>query len=327
MQLSEIGEFGLIRRIERLCRHKAEGLILGIGDDSAVIKGLSGFVLITSDVLIEGVHFDLRYTTPQQLGHKALAVNISDIFAMGGRPRFFLLDIGIPHGFDPRDVEDIYRGLNGLARRYDVSVIGGDTSLSRKGLLLCGTLIGESERPIRRSGAGIGDGIFVTGTVGDSAMGLELLKRGYRARGSRSRRIKAHHLRKLIKRHLTPEPVMLSRTDDVTSMIDISDGLLMDLGHLCDGSNVGALIYKDRIPLSEELRCVASALKKDPYAYALGGGEDYHLLFTSPSRDREDGVRIGEIIKRGRYIIDETGRRIPFKAEGYEHFKIRASKR
>jgi len=321
MQLTEIGEFGLIRKIERLCRQEMNGLVLGIGDDSAIIRDLSGFILMTSDILIQDVHFDLRYTTLKQLGHKVLAVNISDIFAMGGRPRFFLLDIGIPGGFDSKDVEEIYRGMKALAKRYGVGIIGGDTSLSRKGLFLCGTLIGESERPITRSGARVGDGIFVTGTLGDSAMGLELLKRGYMASDSGDRKMKGRHLSRLIKRHLTPEPVMLSRTDDVTSMIDISDGLLIDLCHLCDSSNVGALIYKDRIPLSEELRGVADALREDPYVYALGGGEDYHLLFTSPSREREEGIRIGEIIRRGRHIIDETGRKMPLKAEGYEHFK------
>jgi len=316
MQLIKIGEFGLIGRIERICRQRTKDLVLGIGDDSAIIRDLSSFILITSDILIEGVHFDLRYTTLKQLGHKVLAVNISDIFAMGGRPRFFLLGIGIPGGFDSKDVEDIYRGVNALARRYGVGIIGGDTSLSRKGLLLCGTLIGESESPITRSGARVGDGIFVTGTLGDSAMGLEVLKKGKKIRSSLN-----PYLLPLIKRHLIPKPVPLKRTNSVTSMIDISDGLLMDLGHICDASNVGAVIYKRRIPLSNELVSVARVMKKDPFDYALRGGEDYVLLFTSPSKNIKDATRIGEIVRKERYIIDEHGRKTPFKSEGYEHFK------
>jgi len=319
MRLSDIGEFELIKRIKRLCNRSSKDLVLGIGDDSAIIiKDTSMFTLITSDMLIEGVHFDLRYTTFLQLGHKALAVNLSDIFAMGGRPRFFLLDIGVPPRIDSREVEEIYRGINGLAKEYGVAVIGGDTSLSRKGLIICGTLIGESRRPIRRSGAGIGDGIFVTGTVGDSAMGLEILK--YEGQGSRVKG-RGSYSRSLIKRHLLPEPVPLRRTDRVTSMIDISDGLLIDLCHICDASNVGAVIYKERIPLSEELTRVAHTMKKDPFDYALRGGEDYVLLFTSPSRYKKGATRIGEIIRKGRYIIDEKGRKTPFKSEGYEHFK------
>jgi thiamine-monophosphate kinase len=319
MRLSDIGEFELIKRIKRLCNRSSKGLVLGIGDDSAITKDPSMFTLITSDMLIEGVHFDLRYTTFLQLGHKALAVNLSDIFAMGGRPRFFLVDIGIPSGIDSRDVEEIYKGVNVLAKRHGVAVIGGDTSISRKGFIICGTLIGESKRPIRRSGAGIGDGIFVTGALGDSAMGLELLRKT----GKGIQKGQDAYSLSLIKRHLSPEPKPLRRTDRVTSMIDISDGLLIDLCHICDASNVGAVIYKERIPLSKELTRVAHTMKKDPFDYALRGGEDYVLLFTSPSRYKKGATRIGEIIRKGRYIIDEKGRKTPFKSEGYEHFRFK----
>jgi|Deesub1362A_J573_1020465.scaffolds.fasta_scaffold06563_1 thiamine-monophosphate kinase len=317
MQLSKIGEFGLIKRIDRLCKGRSKRLVLGIGDDAAAIKSLQGFTLITSDMLIEGIHFDLTYITFYQLGYKALAVNMSDIFAMGGKPKFFLMNIGIPERFDSRDVEEIYGGMIELAERFGVAVIGGDTSVSRRGLLLSGTLIGEAKDIIRRSGARPGDGIFVIGTLGDSAMGLELLRKT----GKRIQVKRDHYSHSLIKRHLLPEPRPLRRTDKVTSMIDISDGLLIDLGHICDASNVGAVIYKERIPLSEELINVASAMKKDPFDYALRGGEDYALLFTSPSKDKKGATRIGEIIKKGRYIIDEKRRKTPFKLEGYEHFK------
>lgn len=315
MKLSEIGEFGLIRRIERLCKKGSDRLIVGIGDDCAVIKPTRGLTLITSDMLIEGVHFDLRYTNLYQLGHKAIAVNISDILAMGGRPKFFLFNIGISHGFDSKDIEEIYKGIIGLAERFGVTIIGGDTSHSINGLLLSGTLIGEAERPIMRKGAMVGDGIFVTGTLGESAIGLELLKRGERLHPRQKPAISY-----LIKRHLTPEPIPIINTKGITSMIDISDGLLIDLSHICDESKVGAIIYKERIPLSDELISVAKGFGNDPYRFALKGGEDYVMLFTSP-QDRRDAIRIGEIIKGGRYIID-NGKKKPFKAEGYEHFRF-----
>ncbi|GAB4537518.1 MAG: thiamine-phosphate kinase [Thermodesulfovibrionia bacterium] len=315
MRLSRIGEFGLIKRIERLCKKGSKGLIVGMGDDCAVIKPTNGFTLITSDMLIEGIHFDLKYTDLYQLGYKAIAVNISDVLAMGGMPRFFMLDIGIPEGFDSKDIEEIYEGITELAERFGVRIIGGDTSLSLNGLLLSGILIGEAERPIMRKGARVGDGIFVTGMLGDSAMGLELLRMGERLH-SRQRPSISY----LIKRHLTPEPCAVINTNGITSMIDISDGLLIDLSHICDESGVGAMIYKGCIPLSDELISVANGLNKDPYQFALRGGEDYVLLFTS-HQDRRDAIRIGEIIRKGRYIIDEKGRRVPFKSEGYEHFK------
>jgi len=314
MRLSEIGEFGLIKRIRLLCKRRAKGLVFGIGDDAAVIKKTHGLTLITSDMLIEGVHFDLEYTTPYQLGQKALAVNISDIHAMGGKPRFFLLDIGIPDGFTLNKIEEIYKGSTELAGEFGITIIGGDTSYSRSGLLLSGTLIGETERPIMRSGARVGDGIFVRGTLGDSAMGLELLRRGERIHPGQSPAIAY-----LISRHLVFTPTPITDTKGITSMIDISDGLLIDISHICDESNVGAMIYKKDIPLSEQLITVAKRLNRDPYEFALRGGEDYALLFTS-SRDRRDATRIGEIIPKGRYIIDD-GRKIRFKAEGYEHFK------
>ncbi len=315
MHLSDIGEFGLIRRIERLCHRSSKGLVVGIGDDSAVIKPTRGLTLITSDMLIEGVHFNLRYTTFYQLGYKTLAVNMSDIFAMGGRPRFFLVNLGIPRGFDSSDMEGIYRGMAELADKYSITVIGGDTSLSSGGLLLSGTLIGESKKPIKRSGARIGDGIFVTGTLGDSAMGLELLRMGERIHSKQKPAISY-----LISRHLTPEPLPVKDTRGITSMIDISDGLLLDLSHICDESNVGAIIYKDKIPLSDELVSIANAINRDPHDFAFKGGEDYVLLFTSPSITKRGATRIGEITVKGRYLIDEDGKRKAFKAEGYEHF-------
>ena len=319
MRLSEIGEFGLINNLKDLCKIKKRDLIAGIGDDAAVVKSRSKTFLLASDMLLEGVHFNLSFTTFYQLGYKTLAVNISDIFAMGGKPKYFLLNLGVPQTCTLQDIKEIYRGLNAIAKKFGIAIVGGDTCALKKGLVLSGTLMGETGNAIMRKGAVPGDSIFVTGPLGDSAMGLELLKKlGTKKRIGTS--VPASHL-KLIKRHLMPEPAPLKRTAGVTSMIDISDGLLIDLSHICNESKVGAVIYKEMVPLSKELIDAAKKLRKDPLEYALKGGEDYLLLFTSPAKIRKDAVKIGDVISMGRYLVDSEGRRERFKAEGYEHFK------
>lgn len=313
MKLSELGEFGLIKEIKGICDNASGDLLLNIGDDAAAVRTRTGIALLSSDMLVEGGHFDLKSTSYYQLGHKVLAVNLSDIYAMGGRPRYFLLNIGVPKKCEINNIKNLYRGLKKLADMHGVAVIGGDTSGSGRDLVLSGTIIGETKRVISRKGAKPGDGIYVAGTLGDSAMGLELL--------NKSAKHKAQDSLKLCKRHLMPEPAPLKRTKDITAMIDISDGLLIDLSHICDESGVGAMIYSDSIPMSKELSAVAKRSRKDPLDYALKGGEDFVLLFTSPSKTRRDAFRIGEIINRGRYIIDSNGKKQAFRPEGYEHFR------
>jgi thiamine-monophosphate kinase len=323
MKLSKLGEFGLIRQIGKICIEQSRDILLNIGDDAAAVKTGTKTTLLSSDMLAEGVHFDLKTTSFRQLGHKILAVNLSDIYAMGGRPRFFLLNIAIPDKCDVNNIREIYRGIRKLASEHGVKVIGGDTTASKYGLVLSGTMVGEADRVISRKGAKPGDSIFVSGTLGDSAMGLEILKKTRhkkRETGTSRFSLPGSQL-KLCKRHLMPEPMTIKRTKDITSMIDISDGLLADLGHICDESRVGAMIYSNRIPLSKELITVSKPSGKDPLEYALKGGEDFVLLFTSPAKSRRDAVRIGEIIKKGRYLADPMGRKRRFKAEGYEHFK------
>jgi len=313
--LSNIGEFGLIKQIENICRKGGRNVLIDIGDDAAAVRTGSKTTLLCSDMLTEGVHFDLKTTSCRQLGHKILAVNLSDIFAMGGKPKYFLLNLAIPSACSANDIKDIYRGIKRLADRHGVSVVGGDTVSSKAGLVLSGTLVGETDRVISRKGARPGDSIFITGTPGDSAMGLEILKQGA------GHRVKGTGKRALCKKHLMPEPEPIKRKKDITAMIDISDGLLADLSHICDESKAGAVINTDRIPLSDALISVCNTAKKDPLEYALKGGEDFILLFTSSAKKKKGAVRIGEIIKSGRYIIDSHGKKRRFKAEGYEHFK------
>ncbi|MCK5504135.1 MAG: thiamine-phosphate kinase [Thermodesulfovibrionia bacterium] len=318
MQLSKIGEFGLIKNLRAKCAHVSPNILIGIGDDAAVIKTTAGKTLITSDMMIEGVHFDLAFTTFHQLGYKLLAINISDIFAMGGKPEYFLVSLGIPEYFRTGDIEELYSGLMKISKKFGVTVIGGDTCASKCGFVLSGTLIGTASRIIERSGAGEGDSIYVTGTLGDSAMGLQLLKK-------RNRKIHNFPLSTpgagLMKKHLMPEPAPLKSTSRITSMIDISDGLLIDLSHICDESKAGAIIYSEKIPVSRELSVTANKFGLDPLKVALKGGEDYALLFTAPPNFKTNAAKIGEIIKKGRFIVDKKGRRTVFKAEGYEHFK------
>ncbi len=311
--VSQSGEFDLIKKLRSKCADLSPRVLKGIGDDAAAIDCPAGKTLITSDMMLEGVHFDLSYSSFHQLGYKILAVNISDIFAMGGTPEYFLLDVAVPGDCDVRSVRELYSGVMKIAKKFGISVVGGDTSSSKQGVVLAGTLLGRAGSVITRSGARRGDNIFVTGTLGDSAMGLRLLRKKWKGRmpaGSG----------KLVKKHLMPEPAALKRTSGVTAMIDVSDGLLIDLSHICDESKVGAIVDLGKMPVSRELARVSANIGEDPMDFALRGGEDYVLLFTSPQKTRPGAVRIGEISKKGRFLSDK-GKRVPFKAEGYEHFK------
>jgi thiamine-monophosphate kinase len=330
-RLSDVGEFRLIDRFRNRCAYVASEILQGIGDDTAAVRLKRGVTLFTTDMLLERVHFDCSYTTFYQLGYKALAVNISDIFAMGGLPRYFLVGIGIPALSTSADIDDLYSGMLKAAKKFRITVIGGDTSLSKGGLVISGTLIGEARKIVTRSGATIGDSIYVTGPLGDSAMGLVLLKKirkkipfeeGHRWRQKRTSHVSVSKSRlKLIKQHLMPEPVPLKSITKISSMIDVSDGLLRDLSHICEESKVGALIYADAIPMSRELKSTARQLGINPLSCALTGGEDYVLVFTAPSGIKTSAVRIGTIIKKGRFIVDAKGKKSPFKPGGYEHFR------
>jgi thiamine-monophosphate kinase len=317
-QLAKLGEFGLIKNIQKQCRNIHSNVLLGIGDDAAAVTAQKNNTLITSDMMIEDIHFDLSFTTFYQLGYKFLAVNISDIFAMGGKPDHFIVSLGIPKTVTASNIKELYSGILKIAKKHRVSIIGGDTCASKQGLVLSGTLFGNTRHIVTRSGARVGDSIYITKTLGDSAMGLHLLN---------NRRKRVHKFTpsspglKLIKNHLMPEPAPLKNISGISSMIDISDGLLKDLSHICDKSKAGAVIYKEKIPLSKELNVTAKKIAADPLHFALKGGEDYALLFTAPASTKLKAIKIGEIIKRGRYIIDHNGKKTTFKPEGYEHFR------
>ena len=286
MQLSALGEFGFIDRLACGVR-MAPGVRLGIGDDCAVTDApATGSTLTTTDLLVEGVHFDLRYTDPASLGYKSLAVNLSDIAAMGGIPRHVLLGLAVPAATPVEFLDAFVAAFLDLANQHHVVLIGGDTCASRSGLLVSVTAIGEQEpaRILTRGGARPGDLVVVSGTIGDSAMGLQLLQAG----NSGSADDDSRHC---IERHLRPTPrlalgQLLANRGLARAMIDVSDGLQADLGHILHASSVGASLDLARIPLSPSFRKLAGTIGDSFWELAIAGGEDYELLFTVPA-DRE----------------------------------------
>jgi thiamine-monophosphate kinase len=328
MKLSRLGEFGLIERIRRSAPG-GRGVRIGIGDDAAWVSHASGSSLVTADLLIEGIHFDLKRTSLFALGHKSLAVNLSDIAAMGGIPAYAILSLGIPGNLDSKLIDEFYRGFNALAKQCTVALIGGDTNVA-KSLIVSVCVIGHPPpKPVCRSGAKIGDDIYVTGTLGDSALGLKLLRQ--QRRGA-----KRSSIAQLLARHHQPTPrlaagALLARRRLATAMIDVSDGLLQDLGHICAASNTGAVIWNERLPLSPAYRELAG---KATTVWALSGGEDYELLFCARPRHRArieklqalaqvKITRIGSCVPADRRItvLDRGGKPLALRIKGHDHFK------
>lgn len=328
--LREIGEFGLIDRIRKWTSSSDPFLVKGIGDDVAVVKLGEKVLLLTTDILIEDIHFRRSWTNPFDLGRKALAVSLSDIASMGGTPKYFLISIGLPKNLPLSFISSLYRGLRKEAEQFQTELIGGDTSLSQRIVInICLLGEGKEENVLFRKGARVGDALFVTGTLGDAALGLKILQKGRKIQGSK----------RLIQKLLSPRPRIelgqaLAKKHWATAMIDVSDGLLIDTSHLLKESGVGACIWENRIPLSRSYLKQIHSLSNDPIHLALSGGEDYELLFTAPN---EIGRRIsflsrlfkvpithiGKILpqREGLQIIREDGGIYTPSQLGFEHFK------
>lgn len=359
MQLRQIGELGLLKEIRKKfslpSRTRSSGIIVGIGDDAAVIAPPKGKIIVTTDMMDEGVHFDLAYTSAFNLGFKLVSVNVSDIMAMGCRPEHLFLNIAVKKETSTVFFRKLYDGISAAMDFYGVKLLGGDLSAAENDMVLSAMVIGYGDRAITRAGAKAGDMIYVTGNLGDSGCGLEILKRLTRASKkkvasyesaskSKAGKIKRQSLtltqkselttldfesvEPLLRRHLAPVARDLGHLKKhVTSMIDVSDGLFIDLSRICDESKVGANIYLDRVPVSDEMRHAAESIGIDPVTLATGGGEDYELLFTIPGSLRSalsvSGIKvtcIGEITKKERIVIDKTGRKSAIKVKGYQHF-------
>lgn len=331
MKLNELGEFGLIEKIGTKIGQRGGKIIKGIGDDCAVVESSDEKVLLfTTDILVEGIHFKRAYTDPADLGRKAMAVNISDIAAMGGKPLYALLCLGAPKSAEVIYIDSIISGISSMAGEYGVELVGGDTSLSPDVLYINIYLAGESSKDevLYRSGAGAEQVIFVTGEVGSSGAGLDILNR-------------AVNLRKfaaLTDAHNSPHPHVkegriLSSSRLVTSLIDISDGVIADLGHICKESNVGALIKEKDLPILDLCRQYCGNYGLDATDFALYGGEDYVLLGTVPEhsyyqlRDqmKSGGCSIFPIGKTkaepGIRLQDQDGGITDAGDGGYDHFK------
>jgi thiamine-monophosphate kinase len=350
MKLSQIRELSLLEEIQKRFGKYSSRILVGIGDDAALIRASSENILVTTDMMVEGIHFNLGFATPYQIGFKLVSANVSDIFAMGGKPKFLLLNVAMNKSTDKTVFDSFFNGVNQAMNLYGLSLVGGDISASQKGISVSATIIGYAKKHVMRSGAKRGDRIYVTGNLGDSACGLALLKKikrpisleeskehGAKNKDSLTKDSELYALRSmlserglswsdvepLLRRHLTPvarNPVEF--VGNATSMIDISDGLLIDLSRICDESKVGARIYAENLPLSSELNKVASCLNISPMKLALSGGEDYELLFTAPADKKIKAKCIGEIVKSQRVLVDTSGREKRFSAEGYQHFGV-----
>ena len=356
MDIAKIGEFGLIDRLASDIKPSNASTVKGIGDDCAVLSFPDSRVLVTTDMLMEGIHFDLTYIDMQHLGYKSAMVNISDIFAMNGTPRQMTVSIALSKRFSVEDVDDFYAGLKAACGKWNVDIVGGDTTASLTGLAISITCIGEAreEETVYRSGAKDTDLICVSGDLGAAYMGLQLLEREkavyYQQVDDVQRKIDeakaagrnitklTEQLKELssfqpdfagkeylLQRQLQPE--LRQAGVHPTAMMDISDGLSSELLHICKQSNCGCRIYEKNIPIDYQTALMAEELNMNVTTCAMNGGEDYELLFTVPIGDHEkvsqmEGVHlIGHITKPelGAQMITRDGQEFEIKAQGWKH--------
>ena len=360
MQIKELGEFGLIHHLTDGITPQQPSTIKGVGDDCAIIShtnenGTQLHSLVTTDLLLEGIHFDLTYVPLRHLGYKAIMVNLSDVYAMGGMPKQVTVSLGISTRFTVEDIEELYEGMKIACKEHEVDIVGGDTCSSLTGLTISITCIGEVEegKAICRSGAKDTDLICVSGDLGAAYMGLQLLEREkivweeqYRESQQKGatnlQRLETESSREafegreyLLERQLRPEArrdiILRLREAGIwpTAMMDISDGLSSELLHICKQSNCGCRIYEERIPIDYQTAVTAEEFNMNLTTCALNGGEDYELLFTVPLADHDkieslEGVKlIGYITKQelGSRLITRDGNEFELKAQGWEALK------
>lgn len=333
-EISSLGEFGLIDRLTRDFPLRNSSSLKGVGDDCAVMQYPDTDVLVSTDLLVEGIHFDLTYVPLKHLGYKAAVVNFSDIYAMNGHPRQITVSLAISRRFTVEHMEELYAGIRLACDIYGVDLVGGDTTSSRSGLVISITAIGDAprDRIVYRSGAKDTDLICVSGDLGAAYMGLQLLEREKVASAGQKDFVPQFGGKEyLIERQLKPE----ARRDVVenlarhgiipTSMMDVSDGLSSELLHICKASDVGCRVYEDRIPIDYQTALMAEELNMNLVTAAMNGGEDYELLFTIPLHAHEEikkipGVKvIGHITKPslGAALVTRDDTEIPIKAQGW----------
>ena len=342
-EISTLGEFGLIRHLTKDMTTNQPSTQRGIGDDAAVLNFGTKRTLITTDLLLEGIHFNLEYVPLKHLGYKAAVVNFSDIYAMNATPTQITVSLGISKRFSVEDLEELYSGIRLACERYNVDLVGGDTSASMTGLTISITCLGTAaaKEIVYRNGAKINDLICVTGNLGTAYMGLQLLERERIVMQANENATPAFEGREyLLERQLKPE----ARRDIIeklheagikpTAMMDISDGLSSELMHICTQSNVGCSIYEDKLPIDYQAAALAEEMNLNIVTCALNGGEDYELLFTCNLDDYEklipldDVYLIGHITKPeyGINLIGRNGEEISLKAQGWNAFDAQKAK-
>ena len=336
-EIATLGEFGLINKLTEQIKLVNPSTIKGVGDDAAVLDYADKQVLVTTDLLLEGIHFDLTYVPLKHLGYKAAVVNFSDIYAMNGTPKQITVSLGISKRFTIEHIQELYEGIRTAAEIYGVDIVGGDTSASVTGLLISITCIGEADKDkvVYRNGAKDTDLICVSGDLGAAYMGLQLLEREKVASsGQKDFQPEFGGKEYILERQLKPE----ARKDVInaladagivpTAMMDISDGLSSELLHICKQSNAGCRIYEERIPIDYQTAVMASEINMNLVTAALNGGEDYELLFTAPLSAHEklaqiDSIRIiGHITKPelGCAMITRDGNEMSLQAQGWDAF-------
>ena len=336
--ISELGEFGLIERITKNIQLKNSSTIKGVGDDAAILDYADKQIVVSSDLLTEGVHFNLMYVPLKHLGYKAVIVNLSDVCAMNAVPKQIVVNIALSGKFSVEAVEELYSGIHLACEKYGVDLVGGDTTSSLTGLTISITVLGEVEKEnvVLRSGAKPTDLLCVTGDLGGAYMGLQLLERENEVfKVNEDMQPQLSGFEYILERQLKPE----ARADIVsafkkleikpTSMIDISDGLSSEIHHLCKNSGLGCSVYEDKIPLDFQTKKMAEEMNINPLVAALNGGEDYELLFTLPLNDYDkikndpDFTIIGHMTEaaEGVNLITGAGPAIPLVAQGWEHGK------
>jgi len=336
-EISSLGEFGLIDHLTQNNETRNASTILSVGDDAAVIDHFGRQTVISSDLLLEGVHFDLSYTPLKHLGYKAVVVNVSDIYAMNATPTQIVLSIGFSNRFALESLNEFYDGVYAACAEYNVDLVGGDTTTSLRGFVISVTAIGEvaPDKYVTRSGAKSGDLICVSGELGGAFLGLTLLEREKRIFEETGAQPDLEGQTYIVGRLLKPE----ARKDIIeyfseenilpTSMIDISDGLSSELMHICKQSKLGCVLYEDKLPFADDMKEFAYKLKTDPTACALSGGEDYELLFTVPQSDY-DQIKLNPSVSiigymtdegEGKTLITRAGNKHGLVAQGWNHMK------
>ncbi len=338
-ELSSLGEFGLIDHITKHIELTQTSTIKGVGDDAAILQFDTEQIVVSTDMLLEGIHFDLSYVPLKHLGYKSIVVNLSDIYSMNAVPTQVLVSIGVSNRFSLEAIEEIYQGMNIACKRYGVDLVGGDTSASKQGLVISVTAIGKQEatKITKREGAGINDLLCVSGDLGAAYMGLQLLEREknvYLNNPEIQPDLEGYDY--IVERQLKPEArkdiieILKEKEIIPTSMIDVSDGLASEILHLCKSSNLGCSVYEEKIPIDPMTYDAARMFNLDPTVCALSGGEDYELLFTVKQSDFDklknnpDISIIGHMTQQseGPQLVSKSGNQHKITAQGWNAFNL-----